>query len=59
MGAALTTRVAVRQKAKIRPIDDYRASMVNASVTQSESVTVHTIDYVAAMLALLMRRGAP
>ena len=47
-GATLTKRFAVRQKNKVRPIDDYKASMVNSSVVQSEGVTVHTIDHIAA-----------
>eukprot|EP00435_Cladocopium_sp_Y103_P000415 s4522_g1.t1 len=54
-GATLTRRFAVRQKNKIRPIDDYRASLVNSSVTQTEGVTVHAIDHIAAMIALWMR----
>ena len=57
-GATLTRRFAVRQKNKIRPIDDYRASMVNASVTQTESVTVHTVDHIAAMMSLRFKLGA-
>ena len=56
-GATLTRRFAVRQKNKIRPIDDYRASMVNASVKQSESVSVHSIDHIAAMISLWIRLG--
>ena len=58
-GATLTRRFAVRQKNKIRPIDDYRASMVNASVTQTEGVSVHTVDHIAGMIALWMRLSSP
>ena len=58
MGATLTRRFPVRQKNKIRPIDDYRASMVNSSVTQTEGVSVHTIDHIAAMISLWMRVSA-
>lgn len=53
-GATLTRRFPVRQKNKIRPI----ASMVNASVTQIEGVTVYTIDHIAAMIALWMRMSS-
>eukprot|EP00435_Cladocopium_sp_Y103_P073576 s203_g44.t1 len=58
MGATLTRRFAVKQKNKVRPIDDYKASMVNASVTQTEGVTVHTIDHVAAMVAAWLRMSS-
>eukprot|EP00435_Cladocopium_sp_Y103_P073792 s107_g45.t1 len=54
-GSTLTRRFAVKQKNKVRPIDDYKASMVNSSVTQTEGVTVHTVDHIAAMVALWMR----
>ena len=54
-GATLTKRFAVRQKNKVRPIDDYKASMVNSSVVQSEGVTVHTIDHIAAMISVWFR----
>eukprot|EP00435_Cladocopium_sp_Y103_P060970 s205_g22.t1 len=54
-GATLTRRFAVKQKNKVRPIDNYKASMVNSSVTQTEGVTVHTVDHIAAMVALWMR----
>ena len=57
-GATLTRRFPVRKKNKIRPIDDYKSSMVNASVTQTEGVTVHTIDHIAAMIALWMRMSS-
>ena len=53
-GAALTTRFPVRQKDKIRPIDDYKSSMGSSSVTQTEGVTVRTINHIAAMIALGM-----
>ena len=55
-GATLTRRFGVIQGEvdgvpKVRPIDNYRASRVNAAVTQSEQVTVHTLDVVAGMLS--------
>eukprot|EP00438_Fugacium_kawagutii_P017954 Skav227888 [mRNA] locus=scaffold3865:39733:41610:- [translate_table: standard] len=51
----LTKRCPVRQKNKIRPIDDYKANMVNQSVTQTEGVTIHTIDHIASMVAYWLR----
>ena len=57
-GATLTRRFGVKQRTKTRPIDDYKASFVNASVTQTESATVHTIDHVASMTACLLRESS-
>ena len=57
-GATLTRRFPVCQKNKVRPIDDYKSSMVNSSVTQTEGVTVHTIDHIAAMIKLWMRMSS-
>ena len=37
---------------KIRPIDNYLSSLVNAVVSQSEQVPVHTLDVVAGMLSM-------
>lgn len=54
-GPLLTKRFPVRQKNKVRPIDDYKANMVNHSVTESEGVTVHTIDHVASMVSYWLR----
>ena len=42
----------MKQKNKVRPIDDYTASLVN------EGVTIHTIDHIASMLAFWMRSGS-
>ena len=42
-GSTLTRRFGVIQKGKVRPIDDYKASLVNSSVTQVETVTIHGI----------------
>ena len=50
-GSTLTKRFPVKQKNKVRPIDDYKASLVNFAVTQNEGVTIHTIDHIASMLA--------
>ena len=54
-GASLTHRFGVLQGQteagpKVRPIDDYLSSQVNATVTQVESVPVHSVDVVAGML---------
>ena len=56
-GSLLTKRFPVKQKNKVRPIDDYKANMVNQSVTQTEGVTVHTIDHVASMVAYWLKAG--
>eukprot|EP00435_Cladocopium_sp_Y103_P016771 s176_g4.t1 len=54
-GATLTRRFGVVQKDKVRPIDDYRASLVNSSVTQAETVSIHGIDHIAGMGAEMLR----
>ena len=61
-GATLTRRFGVIQGEvdgvpKVRPIDNYRASRVNAAVTQSEQVTVHTLDVVAGMVSAWLARA--
>ena len=61
-GATLTRRFGVIQgevdgAPKVRPIDNYRASRVNAAVTQSEQVTVHTLDVVAGMVSSWLARA--
>ena len=57
-GSTLTKRFPVKQKNKVRPIDDYKASLVNFAVTQTEGVTIHTIDHIASMIAFWMRSGS-
>ncbi len=57
-GSTLTKRFPVKQKNKVRPIDDYKASLVNFAVTENEGVTIHTIDHIASMLAFWMRSGS-
>ena len=54
-GSTLTKRFPVKQKNKVRPIDDYKASLVNFAVAQNEGVTMHTIDHIASMLAFWMK----
>ena len=57
-GSALTKRFPVKQKNKVGPIDDYKASLVNFAVTQSEGVTIHTIDHIASMIAFWVKSGS-
>eukprot|EP00435_Cladocopium_sp_Y103_P017297 s391_g4.t1 len=54
-GATLTRRFGVVQGDKVRPIDDYKASLVNASVTQPEMVCLHSVDHIAGLGAQLIR----
>ena len=35
----------VKQKNRVRPIDDYKASLVNFAATQNEGVAIHTISH--------------
>jgi len=56
-GSTLTRRFGVFQKNKTRPIDDYKASFVNSSVSQTETATVHTVDHVASMIACVLRHA--
>ena len=57
-GSTLTKHFPVKQKNKVRPIDDYKASLVNFAVTQNEGVTKHTIDHIASVIAFWMRSGS-
>ena len=57
-GPTLTKRFPVKQKNKVRPIDDYEASLVNFAFTQNEGVTIHSIDHITSMLAFWMRSGS-
>ena len=54
-GSTLTRRFGVKQKSKVRPIDDYKASFVNASVSQTETASVHTVDHIASLICCVMR----
>ena len=56
-GSTLTKRFPVKQKNKVRPIDDYKASLVNFAVAQNEGVTIHTIDHIASMTACCTKSG--
>ena len=55
-GSTLTNRFPVKQKNKVRPIDDYKASLANVAVTQSEGVTIHTIDHIASMITFSIKK---
>ena len=44
----------MKQKNKVRPIDDYKTSLVNFAITQNEGVTIHSIHHIASMLAFWM-----
>ena len=57
-GSTLTKRFPVKQKNKVRPIDDYKASLVNFAVSQSEGVTIHTIDHIASMICFWLKSGS-
>eukprot|EP00435_Cladocopium_sp_Y103_P025333 s1821_g6.t1 len=54
----LTRRFGVVQGDKVRPMDDYKASLVNASVTQPEMVCLHSVDHIAGLGAQLIRAHA-
>ena len=58
VGSTLTKRFPVKQKNKVGPIDDCKASLVNFAVAQNEGVTIHTIDHIASMIAFWMRSGS-
>ena len=57
-GSTLTKRFPVKQKSKVRPMDDYKASLVNFAVTQSEGVTIQAIYHIASMIAFWMKSGS-
>ena len=48
--APISRRFGVRQKSKIRPVDDFSASGVNRAAGVSEAPALHTIDVIASML---------
>ena len=52
----VSRRFPLRQGSKIRPIDDYSMSSVNATVGMSEQATTDSIDVISAMLAELMKQ---
>ena len=54
----VSRRFPLRQGSKIRPIDDYSMSSVNATVGMSEQATTDSIDVISAMLAEFMKQLA-
>ena len=52
VGSPVSRRFGLKQKTKVRLIDDYSASNVNACVSTFESPTLHTTDVISAILAL-------
>ena len=54
-GGTLTRRFGVLQRDKVRPINDYKASLVNSSGTQVEVVTLHGVDHIAGMGSALLK----
>ena len=52
----VSRRFPLRQGPKIRPIDDYSMSSVNATVGMSEQATTDSADVISAMLAELMKQ---
>ena len=52
----VSRRFPLRQGSKIRPINDYSMSSVNATVGMSEQATTDSIDVISAMLAELMKQ---
>ena len=51
----VSKRFPLQQGQKVRPIDDYSMSSINATVTQWERPTVDTIDVICSSMAFLMR----
>ena len=54
----LTRRFGVLQKDKVRPIDDYKASLVNSAVTQVDMVTLHGVDRIACLGSAISSKEA-
>ena len=57
-GSSLTKCFPVKQENKVRPIDDYKASLVNFAVAESQGVTIHTFDHIASMIAFSIKSGS-
>ena len=55
LDAPISRRFGVRQKSKIRPVDDFSASGVNNAAGVSEAPALHTIDVIASMLVDWLR----
>ena len=53
--AVISRRFGIWQNGKCRPIDDFKASGVNATTSAEDSVTVHTADVIAATIAYRLK----
>lgn len=53
-GAVISKRFPLQQGEKLRPIDDYSMSLVNATVTTRDQATTDNIDVICAMLTSLI-----
>ncbi len=53
--AVISRRFGIWQGDKCRPIDDFRASGVNATTSAEDSVTVHSADTIAASIAYRLK----
>ena len=62
-GQTLTRRFAVVQgldedgTSKVRPVDDFSASLIKSRVTSNEKVVLHTLDVISAMLAYYLSKA--
>ena len=52
--AVVSRRFALQQGEKLRPIDDYSMSSVNATVTSKDQATADNVDVICAMMLQLM-----
>ena len=52
--AVVSKRFGLQQGEKLRPIDDYSVSSVNATVTAKDQATADNVDVICAMLLQLM-----
>ena len=52
----VSRRFPLQQGAKVRPIDDYSTSSINATVGTTEQATTDNIDVISAMLAEMMKQ---
>ena len=56
--AIISRRFGIWQNGKCRPIDDFKASGVNATTSAEDSVTVHTADVIAATIAYRLKHDS-
>ena len=58
-GSVVSSRFGVRQKNKIRPIDNFRSSMVNSACGVREKVTMDGVDEIVSVCLHWLRRRKP